>query len=179
MNSPGMPERVLRAVFWILPFVLPLILYWNLDGSGSVPEATSGFGIGWLALPAEIPERPAPATDWKSLQRGDPPLVVPPVVRAQIREKALPPVSRPGVSEGDSFRIRVHGHLGEGLDKVYLLFDTAKGRWFRLMAGEADREAGVVLRLSGVTGGVKLVDLDGGREYVVDEEEDLLARVVQ
>ena len=73
----------------------------------------------------------------------------------------------------------MHGHLGEGLDKVYLLFDTAKGRWFRLMAGEVDREAGVVLRLSGVTGGVKLVDLDGGREYAVDEEEELLARVVQ
>lgn len=179
MNPPVMPERMLRVAFWILPFVLPVILYWNLHGLGIAEETPAGYGLGWLALPAGTSGRPAAAVDWKTLQRRELFLTESPVARVESVKKGPVPVARPPASEGKPFRIRVHGYLGEGLDKVYLFFDTSKERWFRLMAGEADREAGVALRLSGVAGAVKLVDLDGGREYVLDEGEDLLARVVQ
>ncbi|MFO7723995.1 MAG: hypothetical protein R6V45_00480, partial [Oceanipulchritudo sp.] len=166
-------------VFWGVPVILPVILYWNIRDSRADPEPLPDGGIPWLALPLEITGRPSPTSRWRGLQQRHPLKTDSPPALPQRREEAPVPVARTAASSGGSFRIRMHGHLGEGLDKVYLFFDTDSGRWFRLMTGEVDREAGVALRLSDKTEGVKLVDLDGGREYAVREGEDLLARVLQ
>ena len=179
MNPAGMVERVLRGVFWTLTLVLPLILYWEDHGFGTGPEPGAGDGLGWLALPARISERSIRYPDWKRLERKELRLAESLPDSPEMEERGPDAEPRSTTSARKPFRIRVHGHLGEGVDKVYLFFDTENRRWFRLMAGEVDRKAGVSLRLSGVAGGVKLVALDGDGEFAVDEGKGLLARVVQ
>jgi hypothetical protein len=68
--------------------------------------------------------------------------------------------------EGLESRLRLHGYVGEGPERLYCFFDTLGERWFRISAGAVDRDAGIALEVV-PSAGLRLVDLESGAHYII------------
>jgi hypothetical protein len=165
-----MDGRLLNMIIWLASVSLPFVAMWLLlsperDADGETP----GWGI--LALPLSLARKVEPLDGWEALEAA--PAFQQASVEITAAEAVVPadPVSKPATGV---FRIRLHGVVDSDDRPLYCFFDTEKQRWFRLAAGEADDDSGVILEPASRDGHLRLRDLRSGRRFRLANGQKLL-----
>lgn len=160
------PDLPLLGIVWVLSLGPPA---WAFLGMLQRPALTlpPKDGIAVLTLPPpRLPNR-EPVAAWALLDAA---------VESPSIAVAPEPLRPPGPSaaellpdagpQGLESRLRLHGYVGEGPERLYCFFDTRGDRWFRISAGTVDPDAGISLEVV-PSAGLRLVDLESGDHYVI------------